>query len=147
MGERASEEIVVDAPAETIWEIITDFESYLDWVENMRDIEVRQTDGDGRGTQVWYHIDARVMEIQYVLGYEYPEEGRRMTWALIEADQLRQLDGEYLLEPEGDDVTRVRYTIEVDLAVPVPGFLRKRAAKQILETGLGELKRRAESFG
>jgi ribosome-associated toxin RatA of RatAB toxin-antitoxin module len=147
VAERSSEDTVVEAAASTIWEIITDFESYPDWVENMKAVEVRETDSDGRPSAVWFHVDARVMEIEYVLSYEYPEDERRMTWTLQEAEQLRQLDGEYLLEEEGDEgPTRVNYSLEVDLAVPVPGFLKKRAARVIMETGLGELKRRAESI-
>jgi len=41
----------------------------------------------------------------------------------------------------------VRYTLEVDLDIPVPGFLKKRAAKHILEQGLSSLRQRAEDGG
>ena len=142
MAERASQETVVAAPAERIMDIITDFEAYPDWAEAVRDIEIRATDEDGRPERVWFHLDAKVMEIEYVLEYEYADDALR--WHLVEGDQFRKLDGEYLLIPDGDH-TRVRYTLEADLAMSLPGFLKKRAAKQILETGLGELKRRAES--
>lgn len=143
MAERASEERLIDAPADRIMEVIVDYESYPDWADNIREVEVRETDDEGRGTVVWYRVDARVMEMSYSLAYEYPDENR-LTWTLHEADQLNALDGEYLLEPT-DDGTLVRYTLEVDLAIPVPGFLKKRAAKQIMETSLGELKNRVES--
>jgi uncharacterized membrane protein len=144
MTERASEDTLVEAPIDTVWDIITDFEAYTDWVDNMRGVEVLESDDDGRARRVWFHVDARVMEIEYVLAYEYPDD-HRLTWELVEADQLRQLDGEYDLEERDDGTTHVRYSLEVDLAVPVPGFLKKRASRVILETGLGELKRRAEA--
>ncbi len=143
MAESASQERLIHAPPDDIMDVIVDYESYPDWAENIREVQVRETDDQGRATQVWYRIDARVMEITYTLGYTY-HDGTRLTWTLVEADQLNALDGEYLLQPEGDD-TRVRYTLEVDLAIPVPGFLKKRAAKQIMETSLGELERRVES--
>ena len=143
MAERASEERLIHAPADRIMEVIVDYEAYPDWADNIREVEVRETDGEGRGTVVWYRVDARVMEITYSLAYEYPSE-HRLTWTLQEADQLNALNGEYLLEPV-DDGTLVRYTLEVDLAIPVPGFLKKRAAKQIMETSLGELKNRVGS--
>lgn len=142
MAERESSETVIQAPPDAIMAIITDFEAYPEWAENIQDVEIRATDDQGRATKVWYHVDARVMEIEYTLAYEYHDE--RLTWTLDEGDQIRALDGEYLLTPEGD-ATRVRYTVEIDPAFPVPGFLKKRAAKQILETGLGDLKRRAEA--
>lgn len=144
MTERASEDTLIDASPETVMEIITDFESYPEWVDNMKDVEVRDTDEQGRATAVWYHVDARVMDVEYVLGYEYHGDDR-LTWSLQEGDQIRQLDGEYQLEEEGEGSTRVRYSLEVDVAFPVPGFMKKRATKVIMETGLGELKRRAES--
>jgi ribosome-associated toxin RatA of RatAB toxin-antitoxin module len=145
MAERASQDTVIEASADAIMGIITDFEAYPEWVDDMKDAEVRETDDQGRATRVWYHVDARVMEIEYVLAYEYPAE-HRLTWTLDEGEQITKLDGEYLLEEEADGSTRVRYTLEADLAIPMPGFMKKRAQKRIMETGLGELKRRAEAL-
>ncbi len=143
MGEKASDETVVQAPAETVMHVITDYERYPEWAGNVKDAEIRATDDQGRGTRVWFHIDVKVTEIEYVLGYEYGEN--RVSWHLEEGEQLNQLNGEYVLTEE-DGSTRVRYSLEVDIDFPMPGFLKQRAANQILETGLGELKRRAESM-
>jgi ribosome-associated toxin RatA of RatAB toxin-antitoxin module len=143
--DRASEDTLIEASSETVMDIITDFEAYPEWVDNMKDVEIRDTDEQGRARAVWYHVDVRVMDIEYVLGYEYHGDDR-LTWSLVEGDQVRQLDGEYRLEPEGEGRTRVHYALEVDVAFPVPGFMKNRATKVIMETGLGELKRRAESL-
>lgn len=143
MADRQSEEILIEASPATIMGIITDFEAYPDWIDNIKDAEIRETDDDGNARLVWYRVDARVMEIEYVLAYEQPDE-HTLTWTLEEGDQINELDGEYLLQPE-DSATRVRYSLEVDIAFPVPGFMKKRAAKQIMETGLKDLKRRAEA--
>lgn len=143
MAEMAREETVVDAPARTVMDVITDFERYPHWAQNVKEVEVRETDPEGRPTQVWYQVDAWVMDITYVLAYEYEEDC--LTWHLVEGDRIEALNGEYVLREE-DGATRVRYTLEVDVTFPLPGFLQKRAARQILETGLGDLKRRAESL-
>ena len=42
--------------------------------------------------------------------------------------------------------TRVTYQLEVALGVPVPGFLMRQAAKQIVRSALSDLKRRVESM-
>jgi uncharacterized membrane protein len=144
MAEKASDQILVHAPAATIMGVITDFEAYPEWTSNICDVEVRATDTDGRATHVWYAVDAKVLQVEYVLGYRYHGD-HRLTWELVEGEQLDRLDGEYLLTDEAGGV-RVRYTLEVDVTLPLPGFVKKRAAKQILETGLGELRRRAESL-
>ena len=143
VAEMAREETVVDAPAYKVMQVIGDFERYPDWAQNVKEVTVRERDPQGRPSQVWYRVDAWIMAITYVLAYEYEES--RLTWHLVEGDQLEVLSGEYLLLEE-DGGTRVRYTLEVEVAFPLPGFLKQRAAKLILETGLGDLKRRAESL-
>lgn len=143
MGERVRDEIVVEAPPDRVMEVITDFETYPEWAENIRDVEIREVDPQGRASKVWYYVDARVVDVTYVLTYAY--EDHRLTWWLDESDQITQLDGEYLLSGE-DGRTRVRYTLEIEIAFPVPTFLKQRAAKMVLETGLRELKRRVETL-
>ncbi len=143
MAERARGETVVDAPARIVMQVITDFERYPEWAQNVKAVEVRDRDLEGRPSQVWYRLDAWVMDITYLLAYSYEEN--RLTWHLVEGEQLEALAGEYLLREEGDR-TRVRYTLDVDVSLPLPGFMKQRAARLILETGLGDLKRRAESL-
>jgi ribosome-associated toxin RatA of RatAB toxin-antitoxin module len=59
---------------------------------------------------------------------------------------LRDLAGSYTLEPGTDAATKVTYRLEVELGVPIPGFLLRQAAKQITRSALGDLKRRVESM-
>ncbi|MFN2555426.1 MAG: SRPBCC family protein [Nitriliruptorales bacterium] len=139
----AREETLVAAPPHKVMQVIGDFERYPDWAQNVKEVEVRERDEAGRPGQVWYRVDAWIMDITYVLAYAYEES--RLTWHLVEGEQLEALTGEYLLVEEGGS-TRVHYTLEVDVAFPLPGFLKQRAAKLILETGLGDLKRRVESL-
>ena len=48
---------------------------------------------------------------------------------------LRRLDGRYGFEPEGDG-TRVTYDLVVDIAIPMPGLVKRRAAGMIMGTAL-----------
>lgn len=143
MAQSDSRSIEISAPPDEIMAVITDYESYPDWIGNMKDVEVRETDEQGRGTRVWYHLDAKVMDIEYVLAYTYPDE-HTVSWTLEEGEQLQKLDGRYDLEPQGESTTEVTYSLEVDVAIPVPGFMKKRAAKTIMDTGLNDLKKRVE---
>ena len=47
-------------------------------------------------------------------------------------------------EPTDDGGTLVRYDLEIDLAIPLPGFVKRRAEVRILNT-VRELKVRAEA--
>lgn len=141
MGQTATEEITIAAPPDEVVAVISDVERYPAWAEGVQEVEVLDRDDHGRPRRARFVVDARVMQVSYVLEYSY--EPTRISWILVEGEQIRQLDGEYVLTPEGAG-THVRYSLEVDVDLPLPGFLKKRAAKVILDTGLKGLRQRVE---
>lgn len=143
MGERVSDDIVVAASPEQVWSVIDDLEAYTQWAEGVEDVDVQGRGDDGRPTRASFKVDAKVLQVSYTLTYTYGEDN--VTWELVEGEQINQLDGEYRVTPDGDG-SHVRYTLEVDFDIPLPGFLKKRGAKRILDTGLKGLKKRAESL-
>jgi len=56
---------------------------------------------------------------------------------------MRRLDGEYVFDGI-DGVTDVTYRLIVDLVIPLPGFIKRRAESTIMGTALRELKKRVE---
>lgn len=142
MGERVEDRITVEAAADDVWNVITDLEAYPEWADGMQATEVLTTDEQGWPQTARFRVDAKVAEVTYVLRYRY--DGDDVHWVLEEGDMLSQLDGSYVLTRVDDATTEVHYRLEVDLDLPLPGFLKKRAAKQIMDTGLRTLKSRAE---
>jgi ribosome-associated toxin RatA of RatAB toxin-antitoxin module len=142
MGQSVSDTSTIEASVETVFEIIIDLEAYPDWVEGMLETEVLEEDADGRPRRARFRIDARIAEISYTLEYSYDDPN--LSWTLVEGEMVNQLDGAYELTDLGEEGTKVRYSLEVDIDMPVPGFLKKRAAKHILDQGLSGLKQRAE---
>ena len=67
----------------------------------------------------------------------------KSAWTQIKSDLTAKLDGTYRFEPQGEG-TLVHYELEVDLVVPIPGFVKSRAASRIMTQALRELKARAE---
>ena len=61
-------------------------------------------------------------------------------------DHRQSDDGTYRFEPQGSDATRVHYDLAVDLAMPLPGVVKRRAAGLIMGSALKELKRRVEQL-
>ena len=68
---------------------------------------------------------------------------RRSRGSFVEGDILRRLDGRYGFEAEGEG-TRVTYDLAIDVAIPMPGLIKRRAAGMIMGTALRELKKEAE---
>ena len=142
MGERVSDDVTIRATADEVMEVVLDLEAYPEWAEGMKQVQVTERDEQGRPVLARFVVDARVAEVDYVLRYDHG--GDDLTWVLEQGDVLRQLDGRYHLV-ERDGVTDVAYSLEVDITLPVPGFLKKRAARTILDTSLRGLKDRVEA--
>ncbi|HET8614057.1 MAG TPA: SRPBCC family protein [Actinomycetales bacterium] len=147
MADRTESRIVVDATPSGVLDVIADFEAYPDWAGAVKQAEVEKEYDDGWPQQVRFVLDAGVIKDTYSLAYEWDvdEDGTgTVTWSLVQAEQLlRGLDGSYALRAvEGG--TEVIYQLAVDLRIPMLGLLKRKAEKGIIETALGELKKRAE---
>lgn len=142
MGEKVSDDITVAASIDTVWNVITDVETYPEWTDGVEETQILATNDEGYPHQAHFRVDAKVSEVSYTIQYRY--EDYDVSWHLVEGELLSKLDGSYELSEDGDG-THVRYSLEVDVDLPVPGFMKKRAARTILEQGLSGLKARAES--
>ena len=70
---------------------------------------------------------------------EYTWTDNKASWTLVRAGQLKAQDASYTLIPDGDK-TKVKFEITVDLSVPLPGFILKRAMKGGVETATDGLR-------
>jgi hypothetical protein len=124
--------------------VAVDYESYPEWVRDVREAKILERDSEGRGARVEYRAAALGKSIRYVLEYDYSGAPEWFSWKLVEGDMLKRLDGTYRFEPQGD-ATRVHYDLAVDLAVPLPGLVKRRAAGLIMGSALKELKKQVEA--
>ena len=145
MAEHAEGSTEVDATPAEVMAVVADFDAYPDWVGNLDEVEVLARDRRGRGTRVAFRVGTPWGEQAYTLAYRYQPRDAGMSWTYVEGT-LEDLAGSYALEPAGDGATRVTYRLEVALGVPIPGFLLRQAARQVVRSALGDLKRRVESM-
>lgn len=143
MSESASQSTVIAASPERVWEIVTDFERYPDWAKDVKDVVVRARDAQGRATEVEFRASALGRSTHYTLGYDYTQAPSVLSWSLVRGDIMRTVDGAYHFTSTADGGTEVRYDLVIDLVVPLPGFVKRRAEVRILNT-VRELKSRAE---
>jgi Polyketide cyclase / dehydrase and lipid transport len=144
MADAASESTTILASPERCWAVATDFETYPEWAHDVKEAIVRSRDGDGRPTEVEFRASALGRSTHYVLGYSY-DEPASLRWHLVKGDIMRSLDGAYhFAASTTPGCTDVTYDVSIDLVVPIPGFVKRRAEVRILST-LKELKIRAEA--
>ncbi len=143
MTQRATESITVNASPETIYAVVTSFEHYADWVSDLKRIDVVSRDEQGRGLEVEFRAAAFGRSTTYTLHYDYSKAPRELSWRQIQGDLTETLNGRYTFDADGDE-TKVTYDLEVELLVPIPTFIKSRAAYRIQTQALRELKAQAE---
>ena len=145
MADKATERMTIHAPPERCLEVVLDFERYPVWAADVKEATVVERDAEGRGTRVGYRVAAMGRSARYTLEYDYSGAPRVLAWKLVKGDIMRVLDGSYTFEGEGEgDATQATYQLEVELVIPIPGFVKRRAEGKIMGTALRELKRRVE---
>lgn len=144
MADQATQTMEIAASAERILDVLLDFDAYPSWARDLKGVTVEARDDDGRGHEVTFRAAAMGRSTGYTLRYEYADEPSTVSWELVQGDIMRRLDGSYLLEPVGSDRTRVTYHLAVDLIVPLPAFVKRRAESKIIHTALRELRAHVE---
>jgi uncharacterized membrane protein len=141
--EAVSSEITISAPADAILDVLTDFESYPEWARSVKDAKVLHSGADGRAETVEFTVTPGPLpRMRYVLRYTYEPSG--LAWDYVEGD-LRDISGSYELQA-ADGGTSVTYHLAIDPGtIPLPGFVKARAAREITRVALKELKKRVES--
>lgn len=132
MGEKSQATVTLAATAQDCIDVATDFESYPNWSDSVKSVEVVSKDEQGRGTEVKFTIVAMGKEITYSAKYDYSNLPNGYTWVLGESDIVTQLDGSYEFEENGDEVNAT-YSLEADLSIPMPGFMKKTAVKMLVD--------------
>ena len=144
MVDQARERIRVEAPSARCFDVAVDFESYPEWARDVKSATVLERDTEGRGTRVEFRAAALGKSIRYVLAYDFSQAPESFSWRLLEGDMLRRLDGTYRFEPEDDGSTRIHYDLAVELSMPLPGLVKRRASGLIMGNALKELKKQVE---
>jgi hypothetical protein len=128
----------IAAPAETILGVLLDFDAYPTWARDLKGVTVDSRDDEGRAREVTFRAAAMGRSTGYTLRYEHGDD--ELSWALVRGDIMRKLDGSYHLAPVAPGRTQVTYHLAVDLIVPLPGFVKRRAEQKIIHTALRELR-------
>ncbi len=145
MAEQATEHTTVSAPPERCYAVVTDIERYPEWAADIKHVEVRSRDAQGRPVECAFRAAAFGRSTSYTLRYDYSDAPHALAWRLTEGDITTKLDGRYVFDAAHGGGTDVTYHLEVELRVPIPGFIKMRAASRIMSTALRELKVRVEA--
>ncbi len=131
MAETATETITIAAPPEQVWSIATDLERYPEWAHDVKDVVITSRDEQGRPAQVEFRTSALGRSTHYTLQYDYSNAPSTLAWSMVKGDIQRSIDGAYRFSPTPDGGTEVHYDLAIELVVPLPGFVMRRAERRI----------------
>ena len=143
-GERTVE---IEAPIDRCFEIAADIEGAPEWQGSLKDVEVLETDGDGRPELVETESDAKVKSVKARLRFSYfPND--RIEWVQEKGD-TKSLKGWWDFEDLGDGRTRASYGLSVDPGRVLGMLIRGPVVDKVRDFLLGGaaegLKRKAEA--
>jgi uncharacterized membrane protein len=144
MAETATESITIAAPLDKVWEIATDLENYPTWTHDVKEVVITNRDDEGRPFEVEFRTSALGRSTHYTLEYDYTSAPKRLAWSMVKGDIQRSIDGAFIFQPTDDGNTHVQYDLAIELVVPLPGFVKRRAERRILNA-IKELKTFAEA--
>jgi ribosome-associated toxin RatA of RatAB toxin-antitoxin module len=143
VGQQATETIIVKATPEAVYAIAADFAAYPSWVADLKSVAILESDDTGRAAVVEFRAAAFGRTSTYSLRYDYSHAPQSLSWTQHQGDLTTSLNGAYRFDAV-DGGTKVTYELDVELLVPLPSFVKNRAAQRIQAQALRELKARAE---
>ncbi len=148
--ERRFASTTVEASIQECFDVGADVASYPEWIESLSSVEILSTDELGRPAEVGYEAAGIGRRTSYILAYDFGEAPHRISWHLIRGDLTREIEGSYRFRDVTEDgagsLTEVDYELGIDMTVPLPGYVQRRAEDKIMEAALRRFKRRVESF-
>jgi ribosome-associated toxin RatA of RatAB toxin-antitoxin module len=134
----------IQAPPAAVMAVIADVAAYPEWTEGIRSVEVLASDASGRAERAAFRVGMAGIDAAYTLVYAYAASDGGVSWTTESASgAVADVRGEYRLAVEGEN-TAVTYSLRVEPAIPLPGYLKRHVERTIVDSALDGLRRRVE---
>ncbi|CAM4475147.1 SRPBCC family protein [Corallococcus exiguus] len=137
----ATRTITINAPVEKVFDIITNYDRYAEFLPEVKKVSTSQRQGNT--VQVHYEVDV-VKRIRYTIRVT-EERPKRMSWTFVEGEVMKDNKGSWTLEPEGEGKTRATYNVEMALGALIPKAIINTLTETQLPKMLEAFKRRSEA--
>jgi ribosome-associated toxin RatA of RatAB toxin-antitoxin module len=132
---------VLNVDKDKLYAVVTRYEDYPKFVEGCTQVEV-QRKGPGHA-RVTYHV-SMMKDIVYTLDLREDPTTGVVEWSLAESDTFKKNSGRWELKAAGPGKTDVKYAVEVDFKIMVPGFILNRLVKGSLPSMVAGFEKRAK---
>lgn len=141
----AEQTVEVQAPLKDVLATIRDVESQVEWIPEILEAELLEVYDDGLPATARFKASATVGTDEYTLSYEHSDDG--MSWTMVKGRLQTGQEGRYTLSSAGRGRTSVTYELTIHHNLPLPGFIRGRVIRGLVDNTLTGLKVRLEGGG
>lgn len=138
----ANKVVIFEAPIEKVFQAITDYESYPDFVEGVSAVRVLESTEDG--ALVEYDLNF-IKTFQYRLQMKHTKP-TEVRWSLESGDIFKKNQGYWKFKDLGDGRTEVEYDLELDVKMFAPSALVNKLATKSLPAMLESYHQRARKL-
>jgi len=139
----ATASIEIEAPIKQVFDVISDFESYPDFLPETREVVIDKK--AGKSARVTFTINL-IKKISYTLDIKLnPPQG--LSWELVEGEIMKSNNGQWKLQEVKKGVTKAVYEIDMDLGSMVPKAISNKLIGTNLPTMMRQFKDRIEELG
>ena len=136
----------IQATPERVWDIITSFEKYPVWIDELSQCEVYSSSNDV--VKARFMISTMMIKVEYFIHHKLYKDAGYLTWSLdySKESDLDDSTGYWLIYPSPADSTKTRVEYSVDIRIKgwVPSFIEDMLADQGLEDATRWVKRESE---
>jgi hypothetical protein len=138
-----SSKITIEASAEEVRKVLYDIAGYPNWSKTIKAANVESSDDQGRPLRIQLTIEAGMLRDKPTLDYDWSGAPERVSFSLVDADLLTQMDGVYTVKAAGDEA-EVTYELSTAVTMPVPKPMLEQAELSTIKLALDELKAHIE---
>ena len=144
MSDLSSGTVTIEAPIADVEKALFDLAKYPEWSTSIKSVEVLASDDQGRLTSGKFVIDAGMMKDKVTLDYDWSEAPSKLSFTFNDADLLVGMEGSYSIKKIDEDTTQVTYEMGVEISMPIPAMMRKKAEQATIDQALQQLKSHLE---
>ena len=131
MSVKDSRTVTVNAPLADVLAKIQDVANATSWSPGLIESEVIETDDQGLPKRAKLVQDQKITKDEFQLDYVQMDNG--MSWSLVEPTKVqKEQTGSWTLVDKGGK-TEATLELEIDVTIPMPGFMKKKTLKGLLK--------------
>ncbi len=134
---------LMSAPFDEVLATVRAVDTQVDWVKEILEAEVLEEYEDGLVATARFRASSPVGTDAYTLEYEHRDDG--LSWKLVKGRLQTGQVGVYTLRAVDAGQTEVTFSLTISHNLPLPGFIRNRVIKGLVDSTVDGLKRYVES--